>query len=268
VSAECAASSGVSTGEDRSKAFAAINHGCGTFDAVEIHLMPGIVGCQILTADNNFGCELVELFAWAESKDGRPTDLADVMLDIHGHVTCDRPATIALHRPNGEVAELVETVQNCGGVPLPACSNGTDDDGDGMKDARDATTTTDPDPGCSSPSDTSENTDVPSPATCTIQVGIFDEDPRLPGLLADGCGQVTSVWFKPPGTPVDCLYRLGAGALLDCGLQAGTGGATFAATTEQILLAVPIAEDATCTPVTVALTTATGNVYGDRVNFC
>ena len=82
-----------------------------------------------------------------------------------------------------------------------------------MKDSRDSTTTTDPDPGCSSPSDTSENTDPPSPATCNIQIGIFDQDPRLPGPLGRGCGQVTGVWFKPPGTPVDCLYRLGDGAL-------------------------------------------------------
>ena len=46
-----------------------------------------------------------------------------------------------------------------------------------MIDSRDATATTDPDPGCSSPTDTSENSEVPSPATCDIQVGIFDERP-------------------------------------------------------------------------------------------
>jgi hypothetical protein len=268
VPAECAQSSGVSVGEDRSKAFAAVNHGCGEFEAIEIHVPPGIVGCEIITADKNFGCELVELFAWAASKDGRPTDLADVLLDIHGHVTCDKLATIALHRPNGEVAELREQVQNCGGVPLPACQNGKDDDGDGTMDSRDATTTTDPDPGCSSPTDTSENTDVPSPPACNIQVGIFDNDPRLPGISVQGCGAITEAWFKPPGTPVDCLYKIGAGAVLDCTLKAGTGGATFAATSEQLLLAVQIAEDATCKPVTVGLTTANGTVYGDRVNFC
>ena len=49
-----------------------------------------------------------------------------------------------------------------------------------------------------------------APTGATIQIGIFDEDIRLPGLSVEGCGVIKGVWFKPPGTPVDCVFKVGA----------------------------------------------------------
>ena len=97
-----------------------------------------------------------------------------------------------------------------------------------MIDSRDAAGATDPDPGCSNPADTSENSEVPSPDWCEIQVGIFDNDIRLPGLSVEGCGVIKGVWFKPPGTPVGCVFKVGANDAAECDVKGGTGGATFA----------------------------------------
>ena len=43
---------------------------------------------------------------------------------------------------------------------------------------------------------------------------------------------------------------------------------TFPLTNMQVLLATPLAADATCAPVTVALVRENDEVYADRVPFC
>jgi hypothetical protein len=270
VSAECAESSAVGMSSDPTSLFAAINSGCGEFVTIEVDVAPGPAACKVFTADSNFDCAVSGPFARATARDGKATDLADILIDMSAPVNCARPATIALYRPNGEVAELREPVFSCTSGPAPAaeCANGQDDDGDGMIDSRDAAGTTDPDPGCASTSDTSEDSEVPSPATCDIQVGIFDGDVRLPGLQLQGCGVIKGVWFKPPGTPTGCLFRVGAGNVLECSVKAGTGGASFAPTDQQVVLATPIAADPVCAPITVTLLRDNGEVYADRVDWC
>ena len=74
---------------------------------------------------------------------------------------CARPATIVLYRPSGEVAELRGPVARCErGRQAGPCANGKDDDGDGMIDDHFADGATDPDPGCTSTTDTSENSEI------------------------------------------------------------------------------------------------------------
>ena len=79
---------------------------------------------------------------------------------------------------------------------------------------------------------------------------------------------ITGVWFKPPGTPVGCVFVVGGNDPAECDVKAGTGRATFPATNMQVLLATPIAADAACDPVTVVLERENDEVYADRVRFC
>jgi hypothetical protein len=270
VSAECAANSGVGMGDDPTSLGAGINSGCGMFSAVEVDVAPGIASCSAMTANSTFDCEVYAPIAHASARDDKPTDMADINLELTGPVQCDKLATIALYRPNGEVAELREPVGNCKTLPAPApkCDNGKDDDGDGMIDSRDAAGTTDPDPGCSGIDDTSENSETPTPASCEVQVGIFGGDKRFAGLATSGCGVLKGVWFRPPGTANDCLYKFGNDDAQECSVKAGTAGATFALTNQDITLGTHLAADATCRPVTVALIREDGSVWADRVDFC
>jgi hypothetical protein len=271
VSAECAASSGISMGDETTGLYVGINSGCGMFVEVEIDVAPGIESCQVFTADSNFKCEVFAPTAHAWAKDDRATDLADVLLTLVAPADCGKLTTIALHRPNGEVAELREPIESCktGPAPKPACSNGKDDDGDGMIDARDAAGVTDPDPGCSGPGDRSEDSEVPTPATCDVQIGLFDGNPRLPGLIAEGCGVLKGVWFKPPGTPVGCAFALiGDEDALECLVRGGVAEAAYPLTNRGVLLAAPIAANAACGKVTVALVREDDSVMADRVDWC
>jgi hypothetical protein len=195
VSAECAANSGIGMGDDPISLGAGINSGCGSFTAVEIDVAPGVASCTALTADSNFDCKVYAPIAHASARDDKPTDMVDIMLELTGPVQCDTLATIALYRPSGEVAELREPVGNCKTLPAPPpkCSNGKDDDGDGMIDSRDSAGTTDPDPGCSDPADTSESSETPTPASCSIEVGIFGGDKRFAGLATSGCGVLKGI---------------------------------------------------------------------------
>jgi hypothetical protein len=270
VSAECAANSGVGMGDDPTSLGAGINSGCGMFYEVEVDVAPGIASCTALTANDNFDCEVFAPTAHASARDDKPTDMADINLELTGPVQCDRLATIALYRPSGEVAELREPVGNCKTLPAPPpkCNNGKDDDGDGMIDSRDSAGTTDPDPGCGDPADTSEDSETPTPPSCEVQVGIFGGDKRFAGLATSGCGVLKGVWFRPPGTATDCLYKFGNDDAQVCSVKAGTAGATFALTNQDITLGTHLAADATCRPVTVALIRENGSVWADRVDFC
>ena len=268
ASAACAATAGVGMGDDPTEFGVGVNGDCGKFYSVEIARG---ARDRVCTANNGFECNVYDPIADASVGLQDPEgDMVDVSLVLKAPVQCDKKFTMAFYRRSGEVAELQAPVHNCRTLPQPPpkCSNGKDDDGDGMIDSRDAAGVTDPDPGCSSPADTSENSEVPSPDWCQIQVGIFDNDIRLPGLSVEGCGVIKGVWFKPPGTPVGCVFKVGANDAAECGVKGGTGGATFAPTNMQVLLATPIAADATCSPVTVVLVRENDDVYADRVPFC
>jgi hypothetical protein len=116
--------------------------------------------------------------------------------------------------------------------------------------------------------DTTENSEVPTPDTCVVEVGLFGGDPRLPGLIAQGCGVVKGVWFRPPGTPTDCVWRFGEDPLQPCAVKGHTVGTTFAPTNQTLTLATHLAADRTCRNVTVALIREDDSVMSDTVPFC
>ena len=267
VSAACAEEAAIRMGEDPTEFGVGINGACGQFWSVEIDLAPGVLSC---TANNGLECTVYDPIADSTVDiDDPEATMVDVSLVLKGPVNCDKPYTVAFWRRNGPTAELHEKVRNCRTLPAPPpkCSNGKDDDGDGLKDSRDFAGATDPDPGCSSPADTSENSELPIPDWCDVQIGIFGQDIRLPGISVE-CGVLKGVWFKPPGTPVGCVYKVGANDAAECTVKGGTGGVTFPLTNMQVLLATPLAADATCSPVTVALVRENDEVYAGRVPFC
>lgn len=225
---------------------AGVNDGCGTFVEVAVYAAPSAFVCDITASAGNWVCVIA-----------------------NGDVNCALPATIVLTRRNFEVAEMVAPIARCGQA-APACSNGTDDDGDGVADARDAVPThpTDPDPGCSGPADESEDSEVGLPAGCSVGGGNLNSDPRFPAVELSGCGAVTGVWFKPSAPPSDCLFAIGAGGGQACTLIGATAGATFAATTASVVLGRHTTTDTTCGPVTIAISLAIGQVAKLRDDWC
>jgi hypothetical protein len=140
--------------------------------------------------------------------------------------------------------------------------NGRDDDGDHLVDSREAGT--DPDPGCSSPADTTENSEVALPAGCTVELTVFNGDDLFPGIAVHGCGAIKAAWFKPSAEPADCFYAVGDGAVQTCSVS----GATFAPTTDEVLLAMHTASLPQCGPVTTAITLGNGTVAARRDDWC
>ena len=118
-----------------------------------------------------------------------------------------------------------------------------------MADARDAAGATDPDPGCSGPADTSEDSEVGLPAGCTIELATFNGDEQFPGIAVAGCGAIKGAWFKPSAAPIDCHYAIGAAASATCTVTGATAGATFAATSQEVLLAMHTTTFPQCGPV-------------------
>ena len=247
MSAECAASSGVGMGDDPTAIGAGINQGCGMFTTAEVHVAPGrrrVHGRQRLRV-HGLRPDRVRLAQGRRARHGRHT------LSLNGPVDCDKLATIALYRANGEVAELQEPVGNCTTLPPPApkCNNGKDDDGDGMIDSRDAAGTTDPDPGCSATTDTTEDSETPTPASCEIEVGLLRRRQALrrPGDLGLRRAQghlVPPARHRRPTASSSSATTTPS----DCSVKAGTAGATFALTNQDITLGTHLAADATCRP--------------------
>jgi hypothetical protein len=268
VSAECAASSGVGMADDPTWLGAGINAGCGTFTSVEVDVAPGIATCS---ANNGFECTVFDPIASATRKAGA-TDMVDIDLHLKAPVDCSRPATIAFFRPNGEVAELRAPVHNCKNLPAPPpqCRNGADDDGDGLVDSRDAAGVTDPDPGCGSKDDTTEASEVPTPESCEVQIGVFGGDKTLTGLLTSGCGVLKGAWFRPPGNAASCQWGFSTDEFwTPCGAPlGGTVGVTFPATNQDLALAAKLTAEFQCRSVTVALVKENDTVMSDTVPFC
>jgi len=267
VPAACAASSGAGVGDHQAVLQIGINDGCGTFTEVAVYAAPTAFACTIVTQAGNFSCVIAHGQPYAETRNATDADGAELEIDLNGDANCAVPATIVLMRRNFEVAELVTQIARCG-TPKPACSNGTDDDGDTMADARDATGAADPDPGCSAPADTSEDSEVDLPAGCTIDLAIFDGDDLFPGIAVEGCGSIKGAWFKPSAAPVDCLYKIGAAATAACTVTGATAGAAFGATSQDLLLATHTTTLPQCGPVTAAITLADGKVASARGDWC
>ena len=267
VPAACAASSGAGVGDDQTVLQVNINAGCGTFTELAVYAAPTAFSCTVFTEASNFGCVIAYGQPFADTRNATDADQADIEIDLNGNANCAVPVTIVLGRRNFEVAELVSPIARCG-TPKPACSNGTDDDGDTMADARDVAGATDPDPGCSGPADTSEDSEVGLPAGCTIELATFNNDDQFPGIAVVGCGAIKGAWFKPSAAPIDCLYAIGAGATASCTVTGATAGATFAATSQEVLLAMHTTTIPQCGPVTAAITLADGRVASTRDDWC
>jgi hypothetical protein len=259
----CNAGAGV--GDDRSVLEIGINDGCGSFVEVAVYAAPTAFVCDIGASAGNWVCVIAHGHAYADTRNATDADMADLTIGLNGDVDCSVPATIVLTRRNFEVAELVTPIARCGQA-APACSNGKDDDGDGVADAR--SFGTDPDPGCSDPADQSETSEVALPAGCSVSGGNLNDDPRFPAVEISGCGSVTGLWFKPSAAPSDCLFAIGAGGGQACTLTGATAGATFAATTADVVLGTHTTTDAGCGPVTVAITLADGRVAKLRDDWC
>ena len=267
VPAACAASSGAGVGDDQTALQVSINAGCGTFTELAVYAAPTAFSCTVFTQASNFACVIAFGQPYADTRNATDADQADIEIDLTGNANCAVPVTIVLGRRNFEVAELVTPIARCG-TPKPACSNGTDDDGDTLADARDAAGATDPDPGCSGPADTSEDSEVGLPAGCTIELATFNGDEQFPGIAVAGCGAIKGAWFKPSAAPIDCHYAIGAAASATCTVTGATAGATFAATSQEVLLAMHTTTFPQCGPVTAAITLADGKVASTRDDWC
>ena len=169
-----------------------------------IDVAPGIASCTALTGGGDWDCKPAGgTYALATAKDGKAIDTMDVAARPHRRRQLRPQATIALYRPNGEVAEIYArrsaTAAAAAGRSRSA-PNGKDDDGDGMIDDHFAEGATDPDPGCTSTTDTSENSELLPAGDCEIEMDVFEDDPRVAGAVAEGCGVIQGFWFHAPGT--------------------------------------------------------------------
>lgn len=256
VPAECIENnSGIGMGDSTTGLGAGINR-CGLFTKVRIDAAPGVKSCEIFTGGAGWTCGPSGAYGVAT---GPAVDIADVNLTLTGPANCNRKVTIALYRPNGEVAELYGPIARCktggGGEPAkPACENGIDDDGDGMIDDHFAEGALDPDPGCTSTTDTSENSETPAPANCKIALGVWDEAGEIAGATAEGCGGLRGFWYHAPGKVTECGHRFGAGALLNCQIVRETGGTMFDGLSfDKLSVYTALEAAANCNPMTLAL---------------
>jgi hypothetical protein len=263
VPLSCNAGAGV--GDDRTVLEVGINDGCGSFVEVAVYAAPTAFVCDIGASAGNWVCVIAHGHAYADTRNAVDAEMADLTIGLDGDVDCSVPATIVLTRRNFEVAELVTPVARCG-EEAAACSNGKDDDGDGVADAR--AFGADPDPGCSDPSDTTEGSEVGLPAGCSVGGGSVGGDVRFPAIQITGCGSVTGLWFKPSASPSDCLFAIGEGGGQACTVTGVTVGATFAATTADVTVGGHTATEPGCGPVTIAITLADGRVAKLRDDWC
>jgi hypothetical protein len=256
---------GAGLGDDPSQLQIGINDGCGSFVEVAVYAGPNAFVCDIAASAGNWACVIAHGHAFAETRNATDAEMADLQIGLTGAANCAVPATIVLTRRNFEIAELVTPIARCGQA-VPACSNGADDDGDGVADAREFGAN--PDPGCTGPADQTEDSEVGLPAGCTVGGGNVGDDPRFPAVQLSGCGSVTGVWFKPSATPEDCVFAIGAGGGQECAVTGATVGAMFAATAENVVLGGHTTTDAGCGPVSVAITLADGRVAKLRDDWC
>jgi hypothetical protein len=200
---------------------------------------------------------------------GGTTDMMDMPVGLTGAANCAVNAKVTFTLAAGGAQQLSEPIVNCGLIPVtPQCSNGKDDDGDGMTDARQQPGAADPDPGCSGTADTSESSDSDPMEGCEWDAGHVQGDPRFVYVAVVNCGAIEGLWFKPPGTPNDCMSVIGTGGAFNCAVVGRTASATFTPTTEQVLVATHLPADATCGTATIAITLAGGAVMSLHGDWC
>lgn len=255
VSAECLENgSGAGMGDNPRGLGVGINR-CGPFTKVRVDAAPGVAACEVFTGGPGWTCTTSGGYGVAT---GPAVDTADMNVDLTGPANCARKVTIALYRPGGEVAELHGPIARCkagGGEPeKPACENGKDDDGDGMVDDHFAEGTVDPDPGCTSTTDTSESSEVLAPASCKIALGLWNDAGDIAGATAEGCGGLRGFWYRAPGTVTECGHRFGMGALLGCEIVRQTGGTMFDGLSfDKLSVYTALDEPADCRPMTLTM---------------
>lgn len=255
VPAECVENnSGVGMGDSTTGLGAGINR-CGLFTKVRIDAAPGVASCEIFTGGPGWTCASAGGYGVAT---GPAVEIADVNLTLTGPANCNRKVTIALYRPNGEVAELYVPIARCktggGGGEEAACENGKDDDGDGMVDDHFAEGALDPDPGCTSTTDTSENSETPAPDSCKIELGVWNEAGDIAGATAENCGGLRGFWYHAPGKVEECGHRFGGGVVLDCQIVRETGGTMFDGLVfDKLSVYTALDKVADCRPMTLTL---------------
>jgi hypothetical protein len=127
-------------------------------------------------------------------------------------------------------------------------------------DDRAATGATNPDPGCASPTDTTEDSEIAAPAGCAITWGTFDDAGFFPGIEITGCGQLLTAWIRPPGTADGCIVAIGAGDWQDCDVRGATVSWMLADTEEHVALAAHLPDGIQCEPATAAVVRHDGKV--------
>jgi hypothetical protein len=266
VPAACAESSYVSQGDDDRSLFVGINQGCPAFTQVTVEVGATVSACEAITSAHDFTCSVVGGKAVAT---GGTADMIDMPVGLAGAANCAVNAKVTFTLAAGGTQQLSEPIVNCGLLPVaPQCSNGTDDDGDGMTDARQLEGATDPDPGCSGANDTSESSDGDLLEGCGLTAGPVQGNQRYLGVVVSNCGAIEGVWFKPPGTPTDCVFYVGESGLFACDVAGRTAGAAFAPTTEEVGLGTHLTADATCGKATIAVTLAGGAVMSVHGDWC
>jgi hypothetical protein len=271
VSAECAKTSGIFIGQTRSSAMAAINDPCPLIEEVYMTIVPGVKDCVASSAASNYSCSTRDGLLYARRTGGQPDNRIDFFtINLTGDRDCNYKPSLVIVSPDGVVHELDEPWPGASctdpgqGPQKAACENGLDDDGDGQTDAPDLAGTSDPDPGCSSAGDQSEDSEIGLPQGCSVQIVTFGQDPKDTGFIADGCGTLIGGSFTPPGTPTDCIFAIG-GNDQQCSVVGATGSATFGATADELRMLVPIAAQPACfQPITVALRRQDGAVLEGR----
>jgi hypothetical protein len=106
---------------------------------------------------------------------------------------------------------------------------------------------------------------VPPPAGCVAELSTFNGDSRFVGVAVSGCGTIKGVRFTPSAPPTDCFVQVGGDPVTACSV---TAGATFAPTTQEVLLAMHTDVEPPCGPVTTAITLASGAVVKIHDDWC
>jgi len=88
---------------------------------------------------------------------------------------------------------------------------------------------------------------------------------KFVGVAVSGCGSIKGVQFTPSAIPTDCFVQVGADPVETC---SPTGGATFAPTTQEVLLAMHTDAEPPCGPVMTTITLAGGAVVKIPDNWC
>src|SRR6185436_368001 len=110
VAATCAASSGVSIGDEPSQLNVGINDGCGSFVEAAVYAQPNAFVCDIQASAGAWTCVIAHGQPFAETRNAIAADMADLQIGLLGAANCAVPATVVLYRSDFTVAELVEPI--------------------------------------------------------------------------------------------------------------------------------------------------------------